>query len=105
MENGAIVDEQITASSQWDGYHAAIQGRLHFPEAGGKAGGWAAGVRDANQWLQIDLKNKRTNVTRVATQGRNGANEWVTKYHLQYSDDGANFSYYVEQGQILKKVK
>ena len=27
MENGAIADEQITASSQWDGYHAAVQGR------------------------------------------------------------------------------
>ena len=63
MENGAIVDEQITASSQWDGYHAPEQGRLHFPEAGGKAGGWAARTRDTNQWLQIDLKNKYTNIT------------------------------------------
>ena len=105
MENGAIDNDQITASSQWDGYHAAIQGRLHFPEAGGKAGGWAARIRDANQWLQIDLKNKYTNITRVATQGRNGANEWVTKYNLQYSDDGANFSYYLEQGQNSNKVK
>ena len=105
MENGAIVDEQITASSQWDGYHSPEQGRLHFPEAGGKAGGWAARTRDTNQWLQIDLKNKYTNITGVATQGRNGANEWVTKYNLLYSDDGANFSFYSEQGQIIAKVK
>ena len=105
MENGAIVDEQITASSQWDGYHAPEQGRLHFPEAGGKAGGWAARTRDTNQWLQIDLKNKYTNITRVATQGRNGANEWVTKYDLLYSDDRANFSFYVEKGGIKAKVK
>ena len=105
MENGAIVDEQITASSQWDGYHAPEQGRLHFPEAGGKAGGWAARARDTNQWLQIDLKNSYTNITRVATQGRNGANEWVTKYNLLYSDDAANFSFYVEQGGIKANVK
>ena len=104
MENGAIADEQISASSEWDGYHAAVQGRLHFPEAGGKAGGWAARTRDSNQWLQVDLKNKYTNITRVATQGRNGANEWVTKYNLLYSDDGANFSFYAEQGQIIAKV-
>ena len=104
MENGTIADEQITASSEWDGYHAAEQGRLHFPEAGGKAGGWAARTRDTNQWLQIDLKNKYTNITRVATQGRNGANEWVTKYNLLYSDDGANFSFYVEQGVLTVKV-
>lgn len=105
MENGAIADEQITASSQWDGYHSAIQGRLHFPEADGKAGGWAARTRDTNQWLQIDLESKYTNTTRVATQGRNGANEWVTEYSLQYSDDGLNFSYYLDQAQVSIKVK
>lgn len=105
MENGAIADEQITASSQWDGYHSAVQGRLHFPEADGKAGGWAARTRDKNQWLQIDLESKYTNTTRVATQGRNGANEWVTKYSLQYSDNGVNFSYYFDQAQVSIKVK
>ena len=107
MENGAIADEQISASSEWDGYHAAVQGRLHFLEADGKAGGWAARTRDTNQWLQIDLKRKHTNFTRVATQGRNGANEWVTEYALQYSDDGVEFYYYEDQGQlqISKKVK
>ena len=105
MENGEISDEQITASTQWDDNHAPILGRLHFPEAGGRAGGWAAGIRDANQWLQVDLKNKYTNVTGVATQGRNAHHEWVTKYNLQYSDDGVNFSFYMEQGYNSTKVK
>lgn len=105
MENGAIADEQITASSQWDGYHSAVQGRLYFPEADGKAGGWAARTRDTHQWLQIDLESKYTNTTTVATQGRNGANEWVTEYSLQYSDNGVNFSYYLDQAQISIKVK
>ena len=105
MENGAIADEQITASSQWDGYHAAVQGRLNFPEADGKAGGWAARTRDTKQWLQIDLKNKYTNITRIATQGRNGANEWVTEYRLQYSDNGVNFYFYLDQETMGRKVK
>ena len=106
MENGAIADGQITASSEWNGNHAAQQGRLHFLDsAGGKAGAWAARTSDTNQWLQIDLRNKYTNITRVATQGRNRVHQWVSKYNLLYSDDGANFTFYVEQGDILEKVR
>ncbi len=104
MESREITDEQITASSQWDSYHAAIQARLHFPEAGGYAGGWAVAISDENQWLQVDLKNKTTNVTGVATQGRSGFHQWVTKYNLQFSDDGVNFYYYMEQRNVSIKV-
>ena len=51
--------------------------------------------------MQIDLGNQHTKVTRVATQGRNAAySQWVTKYKLQYSDDGVNFQYYQENGAI-----
>ena len=75
MEDGAISDAQISASSQWDANHAAKQGRLHC--------------------------NQHAKVTRVATQGRNAAySQWVTKYKLQYSDDGVNFQYYQENGAI-----
>lgn len=37
------------------------------------------------QWIQIDLR-KRTIVTSVATQGRQGAGEWVQDYFIFYSD-------------------
>ena len=98
MESGAISDAQISASSQWDANHAAKQGRLHFRAVPGKVGSWCAGANDVNQWLQIDLGNQHTKVTRLATQGRNGYSQWVTKYKLQYSDDGVNFHYYWEHG-------
>jgi len=55
MENGLISDEQISASSEWDEYHAAIQGRLRFQPTGFKAGSWVPGTTDTNQWLQVDL--------------------------------------------------
>ena len=101
MEDGAISDAQISASSQWDANHAAKQGRLHFQAVSGKAGSWSAQFNDLNQWLQIDLGNQHAKVTRVATQGRNAAySQWVTKYKLQYSDDGVNFQYYQENGAI-----
>lgn len=92
MENRAISDEKITASTELNG-HLAIQGRLHFP-ASSLAGGWAAAINDVNQWLQIDLGNRFANVTGVATQGRDLVGQWVTKYNLHYGDDGVSFIYY-----------
>ena len=104
METHLIKDAQITASSEWDSNHAAIQARLNFKEGGGKRGAWSALSSDSNQWLQVAL-GSYTKLTGIATQGRNGANEWVTKYQLQYSDDGVNFQYYKEAGQRSPKVK
>ena len=100
MESGDISDAQISASSEWDANHAAIQGRLGFQAVSGKAGSWSARANDGNQWLQIDLGNQHTKVTGVTTQGRNGYSQWVTKYKLQYSDDGVTFQYYWEHGAI-----
>ena len=106
MENGDITDEQISASSTTNSNHAANQGRLHFQENSPIQGSWVARARDTNQWLQVDLRTNHISVTRVATQGRNGHNDqWVTKYKLQYSEDGVNFKYYREQGQATDKVK
>ena len=106
MENGAISDRQITSSSQLDMNYAAIQGRLNLKAtAGGKGGSWSAVRNDSNQWLQVDLGSQHVSVTRVATQGRNVAAQWVMKYKLQYSNDGVNFQYYRDQGQTADKVK
>jgi len=112
-ESAPISVSQVRASSQWDVNHAAIQGRLDFQETSVKAGAWAAATKDVNQWLQVDLVNQHTKVSRVATQGRDYSSQWpwgphsqwVTKYKLQYSDDGVTFQYYREQGQSKDKVK
>ena len=108
MESRAITDAQITASSEHNAVHAASHARLNFQEILNKAaGGWAAHASDDNPWLQVDLGAQYTNVTRVATQGRNSLNfpQWVTKYKLQYSDNGKIFKYYREPGQDTDKVK
>ena len=65
MESGAISDSQISASSELSANHAASQGRLNFHETSVKAGVWAAGGA-FHQWLQVDLGNQLTKVTRVA---------------------------------------
>ena len=104
MESGAILDEQIIASSEYDGNHAAKQGRLNFLAVPGKAGSWSARTNDANQWIQVKLPSN-TKISRFSTQGRNAFNQWVTKYQLMYSEDGLNFHYYHERGQSSPKVQ
>ncbi|XP_022795118.1 uncharacterized protein LOC111333762 [Stylophora pistillata] len=98
MESQHIQDAQITASSEYDRNHAAIQGRLNFKAGGGKQGGWSARQNNGNQWMQVAL-GSYTKLTSIATQGRNAHNQWVTAYKLQYSDDGVNFYYYKSPGQ------
>ena len=105
MESGAISDTQISASTEYQSRLAAIYGRLYFRRNGRIAGAWAASTNDANQWLQIDLIGNDSIVTRVATQGRDDYNQWVTLYTLQYSNDSLNFLDYREDGKIATKVK
>lgn len=103
MESGAIPDSQMSASSQWDGNHAAKQGRLFF-KSSTKASSWSAKTNDASQWLQVDLR-VYTKVARVASQGRHAVPQWVTKYKLRYSIEGTTFYYFIEAGQSAEKVK
>ena len=103
MENKAISDAQITASSKSDDDHSAGQARLHSKSNGSKREGWSAVKNDINPWLQVDL-GSYTTVTRVATQGRDGHDEWVTKYRLQYSDDGDTFHFFNVVGYNSAKV-
>ena len=95
MESGAIFDSQITASSVYTFKHAASNARLHFKgtENPLRRAGWAAKEKNTNQWLQVDLQ-QTTRVIGIATQGRHDWDQWVTKYKLQYGDDGLTFRIY-----------
>ena len=103
MESGLISDDQISASSQLDDNHAPQRARLNTKISGIRQGGWLPLTNDFNQWLQVDL-GSYTRVTRVATQGRNGYDQWVTKYRLQYSRDEITFKSYKETRKLSAKV-
>ena len=103
MEDGAISDAQITASSQWDDNHSPARARLNTRMAGPKTGSWSSRLCDLNQWLQVDL-GSYTIVTRVATQGRNGHDQWVTSYRVEYGNDEVHFHFYQEPGDSSPKV-
>ena len=95
----------MSASSQWDKNHAAPQGRLYFKAVQDKSGSWSAKDNDVSQWLQVDLGNPHTNVTALATQGRNDQPQWVTKYKVQYSGDGVSFQYFMEEQSSKIRVR
>lgn len=98
MENGAIFDSQLTASS-WT--VNAKDARLNYPR-----GAWVPNL-GPGQWLQIDLLDYHTSVTSVATQGRSLGyrNQWVTTYKLQFNNSDHSFKYFKEEGKNEDKVK
>ena len=111
MESRTITDAQITASSEQNAVHGVSHARLNFQGIPNKAaGGWVADENDKDHWLQVDLGARYAKVimTGVATQGRNSSSkfaQWVTKYKLQYSDNGEKIHHYKELGQATDKVQ
>ena len=101
MGDGAISDGQISASSQLDAHHGAINGRLTSTTLGS----WSAFNNDVSEWLQIDLGSQESTIlAKIATQGENANSQWVKNYTLQYSGTGMTFQIYKEQGKSEGKV-
>ena len=115
LESYAIPDSAVTASSMVDIYHKPGNGRLHFQKVPSplRYGAWATAgahyLTAKDSWFQVDFGSWRK-VTIIATQGRQDALQWVTKYRVSYSYDGIFFKDYMEGGyrKVLKsqiKVK
>jgi len=105
MEDGRILDRQLTASSSYSPRDGPQYARLNS-QAG--AGGWVSAENFGYygyQCLQIDLENPHIIVTRVATQGRTTWNQWVTAYKLQYSNDGKTSITTCKSAQIKKLLQ
>ena len=93
MESGHLPDSALSASTFYNAACIPQFGRLNKIPASGKAGAWCAKSNDGNQWLQISF-GRQTTVTKVATQGRYDADQWVTSYSLLHSVDGAHWVWY-----------
>ncbi|KAF0042994.1 hypothetical protein F2P81_004331 [Scophthalmus maximus] len=58
---------------------------------------YAQEFQDTNQWLQIDLREVMV-VSGILSQGRCDADEWITKYSVQYrTEETLNWIYYKDQ--------
>ncbi|KAK3612149.1 hypothetical protein CHS0354_016528 [Potamilus streckersoni] len=83
-ENGKdprIPDGNFWASSTSNDRRMPWMARLYDT-----SGAWTSGVQNSQQYLGVDLGGDYI-VTRVATQGRQGSDEYVTEFTLEYSDD------------------
>lgn len=98
MQNGKIKPGDIQASSQYDHRHRPDNGRLHFQRTSSRTGAWSARINDKNQWFQVKFE-RAAKIRRVACQGRMDADQWVTKYTLEYSLDGKSWRAYGFNGK------
>ena len=92
MESGEITDAQLSSSSQRGAFYGPSNARLNRVAGFSNSGGWSAFSNDANQWLQVNLLSQKE-ITGLRTQGRQDADEWVSKYRVQTSVDGVFWQY------------
>ncbi|XP_038254937.1 probable carboxypeptidase X1 [Dermochelys coriacea] len=92
LESLRVSDFQLRASSIKRYGLGAHRGRLNIQsgihDGDFYDGGWCAGHKDRDQWLEIDAR-RPTRFTGVITQGLNSiwTYDWVTSYKIQFSND------------------
>jgi hypothetical protein len=96
-------DDQMSASTIWHSSHGASNGRLNFHAGRGRTGAWSTRKNDQYQWLQVDF-GKMVEIRRIATQGRQDANQWVKTYTIAYSYDGIFWKDYAKRGSIVVRI-
>lgn len=93
VRNGRLRNSKISASSEFNKYHAAWLGRLGRVRHGKYVGAWCARHNNHNQWIKFDF-SRPMKITKVDTQGRQDAAQWVTRYLLSSSLDGTHWQIY-----------
>ncbi|XP_049818971.1 epithelial discoidin domain-containing receptor 1-like [Aethina tumida] len=87
MENGAIKDDDITASSSFDsGSVGPHHGRVRTDRNGGAWCPQKQATTEPHEWIQVDLKSVHM-ITSTETQGRFGNGqgiEYAEAYYIEY---------------------
>ena len=93
LEDRSIPDSSMTSSTALSDYSKAPRGRLNLPSGSTSLGSWKPNDKDQDQWLQVDF-GAELNIIQIATQGTYQTDEYVTRYSLEYGQDGLNFTPY-----------
>ncbi|TRY53752.1 hypothetical protein DNTS_030566 [Danionella cerebrum] len=99
FESGSVQGEQLSCSNQdqYVGWFSSWMPNKARLNSLGFGCAWLAKAQDASQWLQLDLQDVQV-VSGLLTQGRCDADEWTTKYSLQYrTHPHLNWVYYKDQ--------
>ena len=97
MENHAIKDIQVTASSAYGPQALPNFGRLNMELANGECRYWMAHSSDVEPWLQVEFR-RFVKIVEILTQGACDVNYWVKKFSVAYSSNGYTFVKYHENG-------
>ncbi|KAJ3598793.1 hypothetical protein NHX12_032757 [Muraenolepis orangiensis] len=99
FESGSVGSSQISCSNQaqYAGWYSSwIPNKARLNNQGFGCA-WLSRYNDQQQWLQVDLQEVSV-VSGLLTQGRCDADEWVTKYSVQYrSLETLNWVFYKDQ--------
>ncbi|XP_071493269.1 lactadherin-like [Diadema antillarum] len=87
LENGAIPDSSITASSCHRDGLCTQHARLNGPTS------WSTSVLNTSQWLQVQFRSNFL-LSGIITQGRASYDQYVTSYKLSYSLDSMVWTEY-----------
>lgn len=90
LQNHRLPNSRITASSEWNQFHAARLGRLGQVKRGKYVGAWCTRYNNHLQWFKVDF-GRPMKITKVATQGRQDTNQWVTSFYLSSSQDNVHW--------------
>ncbi|XP_017278910.1 retinoschisin [Kryptolebias marmoratus] len=99
FESGFVSSDQISSSNQdqYTGWYSSWTPNKARLNNQGFGCAWLSKFNDQHQWIQIDLKEVRV-VSGILTQGRCDADEWITKYSIQYRTvETLNWVYYKDQ--------
>ncbi|XP_061669367.1 retinoschisin 1a [Syngnathoides biaculeatus] len=99
FEAGSVSPEQLSCSNedQYSGWFSSWLPNKARLNSQGFGCAWLSKFQDNSQWLQIDLREVMV-VSGILTQGRCDADEWVTKYSVQYrTDEKLNWIFYKDQ--------
>lgn len=99
VSKGRLGNQYVKASSEWDRYHAAYLARLNLKPRGRFKGGWSAKKNNRKQWIQFDFK-RPVYISKIATQGRSDANQYVTSFAVAYSPDGYRWTPFKINGRL-----
>ncbi|XP_030288919.1 retinoschisin [Sparus aurata] len=99
FESGSVTSDQISCSNQeqYTGWYSSWMPTKARLNNQGFGCAWLSKFNDQYQWIQIDLREVGV-VSGILTQGRCDADEWITKYSVQYRTmETLNWIYYKDQ--------
>uniref|UniRef100_A0A674AF77 Retinoschisin 1 n=1 Tax=Salmo trutta TaxID=8032 RepID=A0A674AF77_SALTR len=99
FEAGSVTPDQISCSNQeeYSGWYSSWTSNRARLNSQGFGCAWLSKFQDNSQWIEIDLQDVGV-VSGILTQGRCDADEWLTKYSVQYrTDQNLNWIYYKDQ--------